>query len=989
MRPVPSFFLALVTFLGSAVFATTWAQEVDFQRDIRPILSNHCFKCHGPALSEGGLRLDLRERATRRNVIVPGQPEVSKLLQRVQAKKDDERMPPAEVSERLQPMQIELLRRWIAQGAEYSPHWAFLPPKRPELPKVINKSWPRNPIDYFILAKLEKTGLHPSPEADRATLIRRLSLDLIGLLPSPQEVDEFVNDTRPDAYEQLVDRLLASPHYGERQARHWLDLARYADSNGYTIDGKRSIWPWRDWVIGAFNRDLPFDRFTIEQLAGDLLPNPTKDQLIATGFHRNTSFNEEGGTNPEQFRVERVVDRTNTTGTVWLGLTIGCAQCHNHKYDPITQKEYYQFYAFLNSCDEPKLPLPTPEQEKRLAALNAELVKAKQQAQPKKTSAAELEQLLAELEKETHGGWRIIYPKAVTSEQGATLVALEDRSVLASGKVGDSDTYTVESVAPETGVLTAIRLEALTHDSLPMKGPGRNANGNFVLSQFVFETEGVPHPFRKAIADHSQKGYDVNDVLKGDFKKGWAVNATDPKERNVDRQAIFYLKKPHLVREGQAFVFTLRFSQVPKGYSLGRFRIAITFASERFLELPLAAQKVALMDRQKRTPRDMAALLQALLHVPSASERVAQLQKEIKALESEIDSTLILRESAKPRVTHIQKRGDFLDLGEKVEPGTFAILHPFEVKGRPGNRLDLAKWLVAPENPLTARVVVNRMWQQYFGKGIVETENDFGLQGALPTHPELLDWLALELMNPSLPVRARPPATPGAARGEKWSLQRMHKLIVLSATYRQASAVRPELRQKDPQNKLLARQSRLRLEAEIIRDAALSASGLLTRKIGGPGVFPPQPRELFAFTQNNHPWPESKGPDRYRRGMYTFIWRQSQHPLLTTFDAPDAQTACTRRNRSNTPLQALHLANDPTFMEIAKGLADRVVREGPKDDAGRMTYAFQLCFSRTPTPAEQTVLLRYLQQQRQASANEAWWHVARLLLNLDEFVTRE
>jgi mono/diheme cytochrome c family protein len=968
-RPFAAVLAAGLLLAAPGLPAAPGQTAVDFQRDVRPILAGRCFKCHGPASHKAGLRLDVRASATKRKAIVPGRPEASKLIHRVRAADDEERMPPPAGGDRLKPAQVEVLRKWIAGGAEYSPHWAFVAPRRPPLPPVMDGAWVRNPIDYFILARLDKEGLRPSSEADRPTLIRRLSLDLLGLLPSPREVEDFVHDGRPDAYERLVDRLLASPHYGERQARHWLDLARYADSNGYTIDGKRSIWPWRDWAIAAFNRDLPFDRFTVEQLAGDLLPGAAPADLIATGFHRNTSFNEEGGTNPEQFRVERTVDRTNTTGAVWLGLTVGCAQCHDHKYDPISQKEYYQLYAFFNSTDEPRLPLPTPEQAAKLRALNAELARAKKVPPPRPKSPAELEKLVAELEKETNGGWRVIYPKAVMSEQGAVFTALEDRSVLAGGKVGPSDTYTVQAVAPETGTVTAVRLEALTHPSLPMKGPGRYPNGNFVLSRFTFETDGVPHPFRKAVADHSQSGYEVREVLKGDLHRGWAVNAGDPKQRNVDRQAVFYLKEPYEVREGQAFVFTLRFSEVPSGYALGRFRLAVTFASPRFLELPLAAQNIVLTERRSRGPADMARLRQVLAASSALSERVAELRKQIQALDAQVDSTLILR--ARPRPTHVLKRGDFLAPGDAVEPGTPAVLPPLDGAGRPVNRLDLARWLVSPENPLTARVVVNRMWQHYFGKGLVETENDFGTQGALPTHAELLDWLATEFVR----------------RG--WGAKAMHRLIVTSATYRQASRARPDLREKDPGNRLLGRQHRLRLEAETIRDAALSASGLLARKVGGPGVYPPQPPEIFAFTQSNHPWPESKGPDRYRRGMYTFIWRQSQHPLLTTFDGPDAQAACTRRNRSNTPLQALHLANDPTFVEIARALAERVSREGPADDAGRVEYAFRLCFSRAPNSGERGRVLQYLGQQRQADPGQAWTMVARVLLNLDEFITRE
>jgi hypothetical protein len=943
---------------------------VDFQREVRPILANHCFKCHGPAAQKRGLRLDRPESETRRSVIVPHKPNASKLIQRVLAE-DAKRMPPPAVSGPLKTAEVEALKRWIAQGAVYTPHWAFVKPRRAPLPSVQDIAWLRNPIDCFVLARLEKEGLRPSPEADRPTLIRRLSLDLLGLLPSPAEVNAFLNDSSPDAYENLVDRLLASPHYGERQARHWLDLARYADSNGYTIDGARSIWPWRDWVIAAFNQNLSFDLFTAHQLAGDLLPLSTREQLVATGFQRNTPFNEEGGTNPEQFRVERTVDRTNTTGTVWLGLTVGCAQCHDHKYDPISQREYYQFYAFFNSTDEPTLPLPTASQEQDLHELRAQLALVQAQPPAKPRSRQDLELLLSGLEKETNGGWRPLYPKLATSEQGATLTALEDRSVLATGTIGESDTYVIQAVAPDTGTLTAARLEALTHPSLPKSGPGRAPDGNFVLSQFTLETDGVPHRFGRALADYSQTGYDVRDVLAEEPRKGWAVGTSNPAARNVERQAVFVLEKPHPVREGQTLVFTLRFSEIPKGHALGRFRLALTFASKRFLDLPLAAQRVVLMDRTKRSPADMESVRQVLVRMPALSPRVSQLQHAIQALESQVATTLILRPTAQPRPTHVHKRGDFLNPAEVVEPSVFAVLPGLSAQGRPADRLDLVRWLISPENPLTARVVMNRLWQQCFGKGIVETENDFGLQGALPTHPELLDWLAIEFVR------------------QGWDLKGLHRLLVTSAAYRQSSAMRADLRARDPENMLLGRQQRPRLEAEIIRDTALSASGLLTSTIGGPGVYPPQPPEIFAFTQNQHPWPESHGPDRYRRGLYTFIWRQSQHPLLATFDAPDAQTACTRRIRSDTPLQALHLANDPTFMEFAAGLANRVVHEGPADDAGRIVLAFRRCLSRVPCQAEQAFLLQYLKQQRHENPNREWEMLARVLLNLDEFITRE
>jgi hypothetical protein len=719
--------------------AAVAAPPVDYNRDVRPILSNHCFKCHGPATQKGKLRLDAKHFATRSGAVVPGKPGESELVNRVTAADEGERMPPAGAAPPLSPQQIDTLRRWVAAGADYAPHWAFVPPKRPVPPAE------GHPVDAFIEARLKAAGITPSPEADRPTLIRRATLDLIGLLPTPAEVEAFEADRSPDAYERVIDRLLASPHYGERQARHWLDLARYADSNGYTIDGPRTVWPWRDWVVTALNADMPFDRFTVEQLAGDLLPNATKEQQIATGFHRNTAYNEEGGTDPEQFRVERTIDRTNTTGAAWLGLTVGCCQCHDHKYDPVPQKDYYRLYAFFNSCDEPTLPVGG----------SAELTK---------------------------------------------------------------------------------KVNELTARAAALKTAGK-----------------------------------TDDAVK--------------------------------------------------------------------------------------------------------------VEKEIKKVAGGVPTTLVMRERKEPRKTHVQIRGDFLRPGDEVTPG-----YPAAIAATPAGkltRLDLARWLVSADNPLTARVAVNRYWQQFFGRGLVETENDFGMQGSLPTHPELLDWLATEFMAP------RFAATRGGPPPQPWSVKHIHRVIVTSAAYKRSSAARPDLRSTDPRNLLLARQSRLRLEAEAVRDAALSASGLLTPRLGGPPVYPPQPREVFAFTQSSgRAWPESTGPDRYRRGLYTYIWRQSQHPLLTTFDGADAQTACTRRNRTNTPLQALHLANDPVFVELADGLGKRVVKDGPADDAGRVRFAFRLCVGRLPTSAEADRVTKYL-----ASAGgppeKTWAAVGRVLLNLDEFITRE
>ncbi len=820
----PLAFLACLLALGPS-----WAaRPVEYARDVQPILAQHCYACHGPAKQKSGLRLDSVAAALEGGdsgpVIVPGRSARSRLIQAVAGtSKEVPAMPPKKPG--LAAAQVALLAAWIDQGARgpvgetavkpagKSTHWSFQPVRRPPVPAVKNPAWVRNPIDCFVLARLEKEGIAPSPEADRPTLIRRLSLDLRGLPPSPREVAEFLADRRPDAYERLVDRLLASPHYGERWGRHWLDLARYADSNGFNIDNPRSIWKYRDWVIAALNRDLPFDQFTIEQLAGDLLPSATLDQKIATGFHRNTLLNQEGGIDVEQFRVESVVDRVNTTGAVWLGLTIGCAQCHNHKFDPFSQKEYYQLYAFLNNADEPEMPLATPEQAQALKRIRAEVAAVKK------------------------------------------LLAAHDKAFLA--------------LQPE-----------------------------------------------------------------------W--------EKSLDPEA----------RAG----------------------------------LPADLQAALAVPAQKRNPAQKKLVLKHYLKTDTFRPVFVKRLAELKTSEPVVVTTLVMKERAKPRETYVQIGGDFLRKGARVSANVPAVLPPLPAAKDP-SRLDLARWLVDPKNPLTPRVIVNRYWQHYFGTGLVETENDFGTQGTPPTHPELLDWLASEFM------------------GRRWGVKAMHRLIVTSATYRQSSRSRPDLAVKDPRNKLLARQSRLRLEAEAVRDAALAASGLLCHRIGGPSVFPPQPDGVFHFTQIPRTWKASTGPDRYRRGLYTYFWRSAPHPALTVFDAPDSTTTCTRRNRSNTPLQALTLLNDQAFLEFAQGLAGRVLREAPADDGQRLRYAFRLCLARSPRPAEERLLARLLARQRaelRAAPEDArklvpaglppdtdvprlaaWTMVARALLNVDEFITRE
>jgi mono/diheme cytochrome c family protein len=837
-----------VTLLVPSLFPA--AEPVDYSRQIKPLLAQRCVSCHGPEKQKSSLRLDsaasILKGGNSGPAVVPGKSSVSLLIQAVCGADGVSAMPPK--GERLSTGQVALLRTWIDDGAKApngetvqqprsSKHWAFQPIVRPAEQIVQNTSWVRNPIDRFILARLEKAGIKPSPEADRVTLIRRLSLDLLGLPPTPAEVDAFVADKRPDAYEHLVERLLASPHYGERWGRHWLDQARYADSNGYSIDAPRSIWKYRDWVIDALNRDLPFDQFTIEQLAGDLLPNATLEQRVATGFHRNTQINQEGGIDLEQFRIESIVDRVNTTGTVFLGLTVGCCQCHDHKFDPIKQREYYQLFAFFNSVDEPTLELASAEQVKKRNDLQGRIRELSTRLKP-------------------------------------------------------LDTATPERFAMWEGSLSAeerAKLPARIQTILAIAVNGRNAMQDLELLTFFRNLDQVRH------------------VVGG----------------------------------------------------LGA-------------RLPIGA----------------AVHVQGLTIRRALDQQIAELKTQLPV----IPTTLVVQECKTPRTTYIHLGGDFLRKGAVVSPAVPAVLPALPTKEKP-NRLDLAHWIVDPRNPLTARVAMNRFWHVYFGAGLVETDNDFGTQGTLPSHPELLDYLATEFV------------------ARKWSMKAMHRQIVTSATYRQASKARPDLATLDPRNRLLARQSRLRLEAEVVRDVALSASGLLNPTIGGPSVFPPQPKGVYNFTQVPRDWKPSVGPERFRRGLYTYFWRSAPHPGLIVFDAPDATGTCTRRNRSNTPLQALTLLNDQAYFEFAQSLAGRILNDAQASDEARLAHGFRLCLGRAPAEREQQLLTRLLARQREVFARDpkeakplapasltnesavvqhaAWTMVARVLLNLDEFITRE
>jgi hypothetical protein len=988
-----------------AASSTAAAERVRFNDQIRPLLSDRCNACHGPdeKRREADLRLDTRAGAIGdpqgTHAIIPGRPDDSPLWQRITSTDPDVQMPPPTAKKpRFTAAELALIRRWIEEGAEYEGHWAFLP-LRTDLPPTMSGA--QNPVDAFIRAKLAETGIAPSPAADRATLIRRLTLDLSGVLPKPEEVADFLADDHPAATERLIDRLMASPQYGERWGRHWLDQARYADSNGYAIDAPREMWPYRDWVIDAINRDLPFDQFTVEQLAGDLLDSPTKSQLVATGFHRNTLINQEGGTDKEQFRVEAAMDRVNTTGAVWLGLTVGCAQCHTHKFDPLTHREYYRLFAFFNAAQDANDRGPVVDVVRgEMFGRPVDLAK-----EPQPPSAAELKKLRQAWEASTrkqlqatvHNGSRptVWTPLSITSartESGAPLETLKDGSLLGTPKSSANERYTITANTSLPSV-AAIRLRVLTHDSLPKRGPGLASNGNFVLTRFQLRSGGNDRSFQRATADHEQPDFAADGAIDADPKSGWAINVGpgSTAKMNTDHEAVFALAEPLLATD-QPLEFVLS-HELNANYLIGRFVLEAT-AELRAAPSSDAALLAALEKPDKdRTDAERTQLQTAFEKAEPKAKPPTK-----KAANPDLVQAMVMRDLPAGRETYLLTRGDFTrpdkELGP-LSPGVFAAIVPPVADAK--NRLDLAKWLVHPDHPLTSRVTVNRMWMRYFGRGLVETDEDFGAQGAPPTHPALLDWLSREFHR------------------REWSQKGLQRQIVSSAAYQQSSRHRPELADKDARNLLLSRQERFRLEAEVVRDAALSASGLLDRTLGGPSVYPPQPDGVYAFTQVNKVWPTDAGRNRFRRGLYTFFFRSAPYPLFTTFDAPDFQAVCTRRLRSNTPLQALTLANDPAFFELARGLAQRLAAEVPGEfvstlDA-RIRLGAVLCWSRVPTSAEAAVLRRFVELERMALEQDpvaataltsdtlrqsvsdpdaaGLVLLARTLFNADNFISRE
>jgi hypothetical protein len=1135
--------------------------QVDFNREIRPILSKNCFPCHGSdeGNRKGKLRLDIREEAIKprkggKAAIAPDHPENSRVVKKITAGE----MPPEESGNKLTAQQIETVQKWIQEGAPYAQHWAFVKPQKSRLPRVQDAHWPRNAIDYFILARLEKEGLKPSPEADGLILLRRASLDLRGLPPNLAEVDAFSQDQSPDAYEKMIDRFLADPAYGERWARVWMDLARYADSAGYGSDPLRpNMWPYRDWVINAFNRNLPYDQFTIEQLAGDLVPpasggshDPGANQhKIATAFHRNTMTNTEGGIDAEEFRVAAVKDRAITTMQVWMGLTMGCAQCHSHKYDPISQKDFYSFYAVFNHTadanrgDEfPTTPAPTLEQLDKNRQIDAQLAELRKELD-KPTPALAAAQAEWERDLRSSTNWSIVQPSFMKTKSQAQLAQIPDGSIRVSGTNPANDIYTLTAPVAVPAI-TAIRLEAIPDSALPQAGSGRATDGNFVLSnvrasispadldgkpmkgnfirvslpgpnrilslaevqafsgnenvarqgratqssidyqgsaekaidgytegdfykalsvthtrvendpwwevrlkepkpidkivvwnrtdgglqgrlagarvqlldesRHVVWEETIANPpntsldmlpgggqsltFSRAEADFSQNGFPVAFAIsaKTNSKTGWAV-AQRQKEPHT---AYFLFDRPVTISPKSNLTVTLHFDYHQPGFNLGRFRIAVTDDPKMPKRAAVPQEMLAILDRPEaeRQPADREKLAGYFRSITPLLQKIRDDIARLDKSRPKIANLPVMMELSpdKHRVTHLMRKGNFLDPGEVVSAATPAAF-PSLPNGAKANRLSVARWLVSAENPLTARVAVNRFWARLFGAGIVETEEDFGTQGELPSHPKLLDWLAVEYRD-----------------NLHWDTKALLKMIVTSATYRQSSRVTPELLARDPNNRLLSRGPRYRMEAEMIRDQALALSSLLAPRVGGPSVYPPQPAGLWQAAFNGErTWATSKGEDRYRRGLYTFWRRTIPYPSMAAFDAPSRETCAIKRVRSNTPVQAFVTLNDPVFIEAAQALGRRIMREGGHSVEDRARFVLRLCLIRSPEPEQVAKLVELFERERDhyrslpaealklatdpigplppgTTAEElaAWTVVANVALNLDGVLTK-
>jgi hypothetical protein len=1040
----------LLLLAASSVAAASAEEPLQFNRDIRPILTENCYYCHGPDQNhrKADLRLDVREAALQENAIVPGKPEASEVIARILTADADELMPPPDSHKKLTPEQKALLQRWVREGAQYQGHWAFETPVRPPVPGIGAPDAPvRNPIDAFVLARLQAENLSLSPEADPRTLIRRVSLDLTGLPPAPADVDAFAADPSPRAYEALVDRLLQSPSHGEHMAAQWLDFARYADSHGFQTDSSRTMWPWRDWVIRAFNQNLPFDQFTIEQLAGDLLPNPRLDQIIATGFHRNHRINGEGGIIDEEWRIENIIDRVDTTGATWMGLTLGCARCHDHKYDPITQKEFFELFAFFNNVEEtgvirgasnrtggnpdPSVKVPDAGQQKQLAALQSAVtaaeaaVKAQEKQLPALVAAWE-PRFKAELQ-QNKPVWEPLTPTKVSAANGTTFSRQEDGSYLAEGPVPDKDTYLVEAPIPP-GLFSGLLLETFPDPSLPNQSVGRFPNGNFVLTRVEAQISApsLPRPlpltFTDAEAEYSQKGWGVESLIAeanarvskrkknaaANRGKGWAVDGTTRRQPN---RAMLLAAEP-LSIPADARVTVRLVHETLARHQIGRFRLAYTATAPERVTLagdgaaPADIRALIALPPEKRNAAQqarLAAFFRSGFDSPlrQADTALAAARKRLDTFEAALPSTMVMKELPQPRPAHILIRGEYAKPGDPVTAATPAVLPPLP-DGAPRNRLTLARWLVSPAHPLTARVWVNRQWERFFGKGLVKSSENLGVQSDPPSHPELLDWLATEFSSSG------------------WDMKRLQKLIVMSAAYRQTSSLTHlprDLLAKDPENRLLARGPRIRLPAETIRDQALLISGLLDPVIGGPSVRPYMPEGVWDETSRYgdlRGYRHDTQGGLFRRTLYTIWKRTAAPPTMLLFDSPSRETCTVKRPRTNTPLQALALLNEVTYVEAARHLAQRMLLEGGATAEQRLVWAFKRVTARPPSPRELQVLsaglARHLQRFQSAPADAekliltgetkppaslppadlaAYTVTANVLLNLDELLNKE
>lgn len=1005
------------------------SDRVEFNRDIRPILADNCFHCHGPdnKTRQADLRLDTAEGLHSDGILMTGRPEESGIYQRITSMDDSKKMPPAASHKQLTAEQISLVRRWIEQGGEFESHWAFLPLRRSRVESLPDEQVSQE-IDYWIDRQLQKQGLSPSPPADRVTLLRRLHFDLIGLPPTPAEIAGFVNDSSADAYLAQVDRLLASPHFGERMAMWWLDLVRYADTVGYHGDQEMSVWPFRDYVIASFNANKPFDQFTKEQLAGDLLPNANRQQQIASGYNRLGMMSAEGGVQPKEYLSKYIAERVRNVSGTWLGVTMGCCECHDHKFDPFLTREFYQLEAFFADINErglyagadrdgawgPQIKVPTLQQEAQLAELEAAIASAEVKYA---TGSPELTAAQIQWESSLNQRWMVLKPRAAQANNGTTLTINDDGTITASGETPDTDSYILQFDSVPNNV-TGFRLEVLPDDSLPSKGPGRAGNGNFVLSEFVaeFDAEQLqPIKLTSAAATYEQTGaaggnpygkWAVAAAIDQDSKGakwGWAVM------EQVGRRhfAVFQVAaQQNQTVVAQSLKITLHQNLDNPKHTIGRFRLWICSEPlananeaivpseiDALLSVPDARRTAEQKSKLQEYYRSVAPLLQPV------REELAKLKKAKADLESQIPTTLVTR-TVEPRTIRVLPRGNWMDdSGEVVSPAfpaAVAVASYQLPSDRRLNRRDLAEWVVARDNPLTSRVVMNRLWKLYFGAGLARKLDDLGAQGEAPSHPELLDYLAFQLVESG------------------WDLKKSIRNIVCSQAYQRSSLADADVFQRDPHNRWLARQGRFRLDAEVVRDNALAVSGLLVSSVGGKSVKPYQPRGYWAYL--NFPqreWANGSGDELYRRGLYTHWQRQYLHPSLMAFDAPNREECTAERARSNTPLQSLALLNDPTYVEAARAFAVRVLVEGGASDSQRLDYTFTQALSRSPRPPEVELLMELLQRARaeyvarpeeaqqlmtvgalpkpeQASAEDiaAWTAVTRVVLNLHESMTR-